>query len=58
MEGLRQLRDLKWAASLQALVDRPRITTGGSDQLWFAQVYQLHGTVSGCLAPTNIAAPF
>jgi hypothetical protein len=33
IEGLRQLRDLKRPARLQALVDRPRIPTGGGDQL-------------------------
>ncbi len=48
VKGLRQLRDLKRLAGLQALVDRPRVATRRGDQLWFAQVHQRHGTAGRC----------
>ncbi|WP_232003009.1 hypothetical protein, partial [Mycobacterium sp. 1245801.1] len=44
MESLCQLRDLKRATGLQALVNRPRITTGLSDQTGNANPFQLHCT--------------
>jgi hypothetical protein len=42
MEGLRQIRNLDWAADLEAFVDRPGITAGRGDQQRDAYVVELH----------------
>ena len=42
MEGLGQIRNLDWAADLEAFVDRPRITASRGDQQRDAYVVELH----------------
>jgi hypothetical protein len=44
VKRLRQIGNLRRAASLQALVDRPGIAAGFADQRWDAYVPELHRT--------------
>src|ERR1700678_3601441 len=64
VERLRQIGNLGRATSLQALIDRPRVTAGFRDQRRNAYVAELHRTAHRFAAPrssmsvnTNIAAP-
>jgi hypothetical protein len=50
MEGLRQIRNLDWAADLEAFIDRPWITAGRGDQQRDAYVVELHRTARSLAA--------